>query len=110
MDRRTQSILVAGGGPKTLRLVAEHADIWHTFAHGDDLAYQSDILNRHCLDLGRDPGDIERSTFVSGDPWEVGPGYRDQGVTLFAIITSGPDFDLSELRRWIAWRDDQNGK
>ncbi|HEX8630025.1 MAG TPA: LLM class F420-dependent oxidoreductase [Catenuloplanes sp.] len=103
-------VLVAGGGPKTLRLVARHADIWHTFAAGDELGQKSRLLDGYCHDLGRDPGEIERSAFVSGDPWDVGPRYRDHGVTLFAVITSGPDFDLAELRRWIAWRDDQNGR
>jgi len=106
---RTVPVLVAGGGQKTLRLVAQYADIWHTFADGDDLDRQSHVLEQHCLELGRDPGAIERSTFVSGDPWEVGPRCREHGVTLFTVITSGPDFDLTPLRRWIAWRDDQNG-
>jgi probable F420-dependent oxidoreductase len=103
-------ILMGGGGQKMLRLVARHADIWHTFADGDDLGEKSGVLDRHCLDLGRDPAEIERSTFVHGDPWEVGPGHRDRGITLFTVFTSGPDFDLAELRRWIAWRDSQNGE
>ncbi|MCD5314067.1 LLM class F420-dependent oxidoreductase [Kineosporia babensis] len=107
---RKVPILVAGGGPKTLRLVAQHADIWHTFAEGDDLGHKSQVLDQYCRELGREPDAIERSTFVKGDPWEVGPRYRDHGITLFTIFTSGPHFDLNELRRWIAWRDDQNGR
>jgi probable F420-dependent oxidoreductase len=103
-------ILVAGGGQKMLRLVARHADIWHTFADGDDLGDKSRALDQHCLELGRDPGEIERSVFVRDDPWQAGPRYRDRGITLFTVFTSGPDFDLTELRRWIAWRDDQNGE
>jgi probable F420-dependent oxidoreductase len=103
-------ILVAGGGQKMLRLVAQHADIWHTFADGDELSAKSRVLDQHCLELGRDPAEIERSAFVSGDPWQVGPRYRDRGVNLFTVFTSGPDFDLAELRRWITWRDEQNGR
>ena len=86
------------------------ADIWHTFADGDELGRKSDVLDQHCLELGRDPAEIERSTFVDGDPWEVGPRYRDHGITLFTVFTSGPDFNLAELRRWIAWRDELNGE
>lgn len=99
-------VLVAGGGPKTLRLVAKHADIWHTFASGDELGEKSRLLDGFCHDRGRDPGEIERSTFVSGDPWEVAPAYREHGVTLFVVLASGPDFDLTDLKRWIAWRDE----
>ena len=101
-------ILVAASGPKMLRLVAQHADIWHSLAKGDDVGDKSRLLDEYCLELGRDPAEIERSTFVSGDPWQVGPRYRDHGITLFTVLTSGPDFDLDEVRRWIAWRDEQN--
>jgi hypothetical protein len=33
---------------------------------------------------------------------------RSLGVSLFTVGTSGPDYDLSELSDWIAWRDAQN--
>jgi probable F420-dependent oxidoreductase len=101
-------ILVAGSGPKMLRLVAQHADIWHTLADEDDLGDQSRRLDRYCVELGRDPAEIERSAFVGGDPVQVGPRYRDYGITMFTVLTSGPDFDLDEARRWISWRDEQN--
>ena len=39
-------------------------------------------------------------------------GFRDAlrklGITLFVIGSGGPDYDLGELRDWIAWRDAQN--
>jgi hypothetical protein len=31
------------------------------------------------------------------------------GVTMFTIGHGGPEFDLTELRTWIEWRNDQNG-
>jgi probable F420-dependent oxidoreductase len=105
---RTIPLLLAADGPKMLRLVAEHADIWHTFADGDELRDKSRILDQHCRDRGRDPATIERATFVNGDPWEMGPAVRQHGITLFTIVTSGPDYDLSEAQRWITWRDEQN--
>jgi probable F420-dependent oxidoreductase len=103
-------VLIGGGGEqKTLRLVARHADIWHTFAEGDALARKSRILIEHCAEAGRNPAEIEHSVLVGGDPKDAGPGLRDLGVTLFTIGARGPDYDLAALRDWIAWRDAQNG-
>jgi probable F420-dependent oxidoreductase len=103
-------VLIGGGGEqKTLRLVARHADIWHTFAEGDALARKSRILIEHCAEAGRNPAEIEHSVLVGGDPKDAGPGLRDLGVTLFTIGARGPDHDLAALRDWIAWRDAQNG-
>ncbi len=46
------------------------------FADGDALGEKSALLDRSCRELGRDPAEIERSTFVDGDPWLVGPELR----------------------------------
>src|ERR1700733_7469579 len=49
-------VLIGGGGEqKTLRLVAKHADIWHTFADGEELAHKTRILEQYCAEIGRDP-------------------------------------------------------
>jgi probable F420-dependent oxidoreductase len=102
-------VLIGGGGEKkTLRLVARHADIWHTFAEGDALARKSQILIEHCAEVGRNPAEIEHSVLVGGNPKDAGPRLRDLDVTLFTVIARGPDYDLAELRDWIAWRDEQN--
>ena len=102
-------ILIAGGGEqKMLRVVARHADIWNTFAEGEDLVRKLGLLDRYCAEIGRDPSTIERSVHVGGDPWQNGPALRELGVSLFTVSTSGPDYDLDTIRRWIAWRDEQN--
>lgn len=101
-------VLIAGGGEKMLRVVARHADIWNTFAEGEDLVRKLGLLDRYCAEIGRDPSTIERSVHVGGDPWQVGPPLRELGVSLFTVSTSGPDYDLDTIRRWIAWRDEQN--
>jgi probable F420-dependent oxidoreductase len=102
-------VLIGGGGEKkTLRLVAKHADIWHTFGDAATLERKLGILRQHCADVGRDPGEIEVSTGVEGDPAEVGPKLRALGASLFTVGVGGPDYDLSALRNWIAWRDTQN--
>jgi probable F420-dependent oxidoreductase len=99
-------VLIGGGGEKkTLRLVAKHADIWHSFADAGVLERKLGILRQHCSDAGRDAGEIEISTGVHGTPAEVAPPLVELGATLFTVGVSGPDYDLSELKRWIDWRD-----
>jgi probable F420-dependent oxidoreductase len=102
-------VLIGGGGEKkTLRLVAKHADIWHSFGDPATLERKVAILRQHCADVGRDPAEIEISVGVSGGPEELGPKLREHGASLFTVGVGGPDYDLSELRNWIAWRDTQN--
>ncbi|MEY7972905.1 LLM class F420-dependent oxidoreductase [Saccharomonospora xinjiangensis] len=103
-------VLIGGGGEKkTLRLVARHADIWHGFGDAEVAARKIEILDRHCADVGRDPAEIERSIDVSGSPTDSGDQLADLGITLFTVSADGPDYDLSELREWLAWRDSRNG-
>ncbi len=103
-------LLIGGGGEKkTLPLVARHADIWHGFGNVDVAERKVRILDQHCADVGRDPAEIERSLGVGGDPEDLGPKLRDLGITMFTIGVGGPDYDLSQLRAWIAWRDKHNG-
>jgi probable F420-dependent oxidoreductase len=103
---RKVPVLIGGGGEKkTLRMVARHADIWHSFSDLDTFRRKSEILAGHCADAGRDPGEIEHSVGVpDGDPAEVGPPLVEAGARLFTIGTGGPDFDFGTLRRWLDWR------
>jgi probable F420-dependent oxidoreductase len=97
-------LLIAGSGERrTLRLVAEHADIWHTFADGDDFIRKSRILDEHCARIGRDGAEVERSVLVGGDPAASGPELLAQGVSLF--IVSVRNLDLEPVRSWVEWRD-----
>src|SRR6201991_4645878 len=102
-------VLIGGGGEKkTLRLVARHADIWHSFGDAETVERKVAILGQHCADIGRDLADIEISVGVQGSPQEVGPKLRSLGASLFTVGVGGPDYDLSELRNWITWRDSLN--
>jgi F420-dependent oxidoreductase-like protein len=52
-------ILIGGGGERrTLRLVAQYADMTNMFGDAATLAHKVDVLHRHCEELGRDPSDI----------------------------------------------------
>jgi probable F420-dependent oxidoreductase len=103
-------VLIGGGGEKkTLRLVARHADIWHTFGSADVIGRKSTVLADWCRLESRDPAAIERSCGAPmGDPAEVGPPLAELGVRLFTVGVGGPSYDLARLRDWVAWRDEQN--
>ena len=63
VQRPHPPIWIGGSGErKTLRVVAEHADVWNA-AGGDpaEVARLSGVLDRHCADVGRDPAEIRRS-------------------------------------------------
>jgi probable F420-dependent oxidoreductase len=99
-------VLIGGGGEKkTLRMVAQHADIWHSFGDAETLKRKTAILHQHCADVGRDPAEIEISAGVRGNPEELGPQLRERGASLFTVGAGGADYDLTNLAEWIAWRD-----
>lgn len=99
-------VLIGGGGErKTLRYTAEHADIWHGWADPELLRHKNAVLDQHCADVGRDPAQIERSVGVRGEPGEIGEPLVAEGATLLVVESDGPDYDLSALRDWVAWRD-----
>jgi probable F420-dependent oxidoreductase len=106
---RRLPILIGGGGErKTLRMVAEHADVWHSFGDLATFRHKSGVLDRWCADLGRDPLEIERSIGISTRSLERADGYLDAGVTEITLGLSGPGYDLSAVGEWLAWRDERN--
>ncbi len=60
-------IMIGGRASATLRIVAEHADIWNIPGGGADLAgavERSALLDRYCTEIGRDPAEIVRSIHI----------------------------------------------
>lgn len=55
-------ICIGGGGEKkTLRIVAQYADIWNVFGTPETVARKDAILREHCAAVGRDSAAIERT-------------------------------------------------
>ena len=98
-------VLIGGGGEKkTLRLVAQHADVWHSFSDVETLNRKLAILRKHCADVGRDPSEIEISVEPRGGV-AGGSALAEAGVSLFVLGLNGPDYDMSRVRDWVKWRD-----
>lgn len=107
-------ILIGGGGErKTLRIVAQHADIWHSFADPDTLVRKLDVLRHWCDEVGRDAAEIELSTGTSvrslnALDYSSLEKYRALGVTLFEVaIDAGAD--LAPVHALLAWRESVDG-
>ena len=113
---RAIPILIGGGGEKvTLRITAQHADIWHFFGTPEAMGRKSRILDEWCAKVGRDPGEIERSTGIdhdriTGDPLALAAQFHDLGFTQFTFGFGGPDYDMEAvLAPWLRWRAEMNG-
>ncbi|WP_026481709.1 LLM class F420-dependent oxidoreductase [Agromyces subbeticus] len=105
-------IMIGGKGEqKTLRIVAEHADIWHSFVEPTELAHKLDVLRRWGDEVGRDVSEITVSNELdrSGVDVEHADALFAAGVRLFTIGIGGPDYSLDAVKRWLAWRDAKNG-
>ena len=72
IQRPRPPILIGGAGEKkTLRLVAQYADVWNiSLAAGppDDVRHKLGVLKRHCDDVGRAPADIRKTLGILVDP------------------------------------------
>jgi len=95
-------LLIGGGGEKvTLRLVAEHADAWNSFGPPDTFAHKNRVLDHWCAEIGRDPGEIERTVALM-DPGEIAriDAYLEAGAT-HVILGVGQPFDLTDVARLL---------
>ncbi|MGB6762268.1 LLM class F420-dependent oxidoreductase [Mycobacterium sp.] len=74
---RRPPILIGGSGEKkTLRLVAQYADVWNTTdSEPDVLKHKIDVLTRHCDTVGRDAAEIRKTVGLFADPFGDIDGY-----------------------------------
>lgn len=102
-------VLIGGGGEKkTLRIVATHADIWHSFSSPSVLEHKLGVLGSWCDRVGRDLSDIEISTELRSRSISEADELYELGTRLFTIGISGPDYDLAPVQDWLDWRDSKN--
>src|SRR5439155_14160907 len=59
-------IMIGGGGEqRTLKLVAQYADMCNIFGDPATVRHKMDVLERHCETVGRDPGTIIKTRLGS---------------------------------------------
>lgn len=110
-------ILIGGGGEKkTLRYVARHADIWHSFwnpAEPEVFVHKNAVLKNWCETEGTDDSKIERSVGVDWDAIDDLPALfaslESAGVDEVTLGAGGPDYDFGKIDEFLAWRDSING-
>lgn len=107
VQRPHPPVVIGGRAAATLRVVAEHADIWN-IPGGDirDMISRSALLDRYCAEIGRDPAEIARSTAlpVSYDqPTQVRHAIAqatDAGFNHIILMLPAPYPD--DVARWTA--------
>ncbi|UUU32374.1 LLM class flavin-dependent oxidoreductase [Streptomyces sp. CA-210063] len=79
VQRPHPPILIGGRASATLRVAAEHADLWNIPGGDlDDVVRRSALLDRYCAEIGRDPAAITRSIHLP-------VSYEHPGATRAAI-------------------------
>lgn len=92
-------ILIGGGGEQvTLRLVAEHADMWNIPAAS--FLEKSAVLDRWCEKVGRDPRAIERTVIINEDHVEQAEQAVVDGAS-HLILGLGPPYDLAPFHQTL---------
>jgi alkanesulfonate monooxygenase SsuD/methylene tetrahydromethanopterin reductase-like flavin-dependent oxidoreductase (luciferase family) len=109
IQRPHPPMLIAGAGAATLRIVAEHADVWNVIgpplSSVEALRQRSGVLEEHCAAIGRDPREITRSvqTVISyDDPARTRGSLRqliDAGFTHLVLNLPAPY--PSDVARWV---------
>jgi probable F420-dependent oxidoreductase len=96
-------ILIGGGGEKvTLRLVAEHAQMWNSVSSDlEEIAHKNSVIDKWCAEIGRPPSEIERTALVGADADPE--AYLAAGIT-HLVLSLGAPYDLAPLQRLLDGR------
>lgn len=108
-------ILIGGGGEKiTLKITARHADIWHGFGDPDQIKHKLSVLDTWCAEVGRNPGEIERSCGTGGaDTDKTRDAYVSAGATHLILGMGefpGEPWNFNLIKNLVRWRNKRNGQ
>ncbi|GAA1945057.1 LLM class F420-dependent oxidoreductase [Microbacterium aquimaris] len=106
--RRIPIMIGGKGEQKTLRFVARHANIWHSFVAPDELPHKLSVIERWAGTEERDTGDLVVSNELARRDESVADALYDAGTRLFTLGLDGPEWDYELVRGWLRWRDAKN--
>ncbi len=92
------------GKQLTLQLAAQHADIWNSFGPPGNFKRKSEVLDRWCAELGRDPKTIERS-ILTGTHTARGLDRLVEAGAGHIIVTLRDPWNLATVKQLVRWRD-----
>jgi probable F420-dependent oxidoreductase len=97
-------ILIGGNGERrTLRLVAQYADMWNGYGDAETIRAKNDVIDRWCAELGRDPREIERTVWIERAEPDLMRSLVDAGADHLILGLRAP-YDLREVERLVAAR------
>ena len=105
-------IWIGGGGEKrTLRIAAQHADGWNVpFITPNAFAHKNGVLDEHCANVGRDPGQITRAINV-GLAWTEESLHAQFGalaeMVRGGVLTGSDEQILDSIGRYVEAGADQ---
>ncbi len=98
-------ILVGGEGEQvTLKLAAQHADIWNGFGPAPRYKHKCEVLDRWCAEVERDPEEIERSVMTSGHTARTLDPLVEAGASHIIINLRAP-WKFAPVEKLVRWRD-----
>ena len=103
-------LLIGGLGERlTLRVTARHADLWNGWGTPDEIRHLNKVIDNHCHDVGRDPGEVVRTValFEPGADADYDE-YVRAGAQHLILVASGPDHQIDHLQGLLRWRDERN--
>ncbi|MFE1644093.1 LLM class F420-dependent oxidoreductase [Microbacterium sp. P01] len=102
-------VMIGGSGEqKTLRIVARHADIWHSFVGPDQVPHKLEVIERWAEKDGHDASGLIVSNELKDRDEQFADALYDAGTRLYTMGFGGPDWDYDLVSRWLAWRDAKN--
>jgi probable F420-dependent oxidoreductase len=98
-------ILIGGAGEQvTLKLVAQHANIWNGFGPTPRFKHKCEVLDRWCAEVGRNPEEIERSVMTPAHSARTLDPLVEAGASHIIMNLRDP-WKLANVEKLVRWRD-----
>jgi len=109
---RRPPILIGGSGEKkTLRMVAQYADVWNASSTLDELPHKLDVLRAHCDAVGRDVAEIRLTAGYFDDPFADVDSYlrtlERYAALGFDTVNTGPWPGNPDPAGWVTRLGDE---